>query len=112
MRKKLRILVVVLACTGVRAQEVESGFYAVFESGGVIVKGIDGNDLHLGIKLTDKIEKATIRSTRNDNERFALRVDKTTPSLQRTSDRSYFVRAVLACASTAVEAVPGSTPSM
>jgi hypothetical protein len=78
--RKLEIFALGLALTVslARAQTIENGLYAIVDSGGAVVKTFDGADIHLGEKLSDKIEKAVAYSLSNDNDLFSLQLWKTT----------------------------------
>lgn len=54
------------------AEAPANGLYATIGSGGVVVKALDGNEIRLGERLTDTIEKAALYSTSNDNKQFPL----------------------------------------
>jgi hypothetical protein len=59
------------------AEAPANGLYATIGSGGVVVKALDGNEIRLGERLTDTIEKAALYSTSNDNKQFPLSLLKT-----------------------------------
>lgn len=59
-------------------QQIENGIYSISDKGPA-VKTLDDNEIHLGEKFTEPIETINFRPVSNDNEGYALTLQKTGP---------------------------------
>jgi hypothetical protein len=88
----LGISILMLTCLSVYSQDslpqkIENGIYFIAQNGPA-VKSLGGQEIHFGQKFTQPIEKINFRSISNDNQRYALTLQKTGPF--STDPNAYF----------------------